>query len=146
MKKIIYTLATLSVIAGMAWVTAPTTLAVNVFEDCDSLDPSSDDYPAVCKDRDENALPGYIRQIISILLFALGLIAVIFIIVAGIMYATSGGNSEQVKKSKDTIMYALIGLVVATLSYALVNFVLGSLEPKDDSETTNTMTGGVEER
>lgn len=65
-----------------------------------------------------------IKQIINILLFLIGAIAVIMIIIGGIRYTTSGGDSSQAKGARDTILYAVIGLVIAIMAYAIVNFVI----------------------
>jgi hypothetical protein len=46
------------------------------------------------------------------------------IIVAGIRYTTSGGDASSVTAAKNTLMYSIIGLVVAILAFAIVNFVL----------------------
>lgn len=67
-----------------------------------------------------------ITKIVNILLFLLGVVAVIAIIVGGIMYAVSSGDAGRAKAAKDTIMYAVIGLIVAILAYAIVNFVISS--------------------
>jgi multisubunit Na+/H+ antiporter MnhB subunit len=56
------------------------------------------------------------------------MIAVIMIVIGGIRYTTSNGDSSQVKSAKDTIMYAVIGLVVAILAYAIVNFILSAFK------------------
>lgn len=66
-----------------------------------------------------------IKNVVNILLVALGMIAVIMIIIGGVRYSTSNGDSSQVKSAKDTIMYAVIGLIVAIMAYAIVNFILG---------------------
>lgn len=68
-----------------------------------------------------------IKNIVNILLYAIGVLSVIMLIVGGIRYATSAGNSSQVTAAKNTIMYALIGLVVAILAIAIVNFVIGGV-------------------
>jgi hypothetical protein len=52
---------------------------------------------------------------------------VIMIIVAGLRYVTSNGDPQTASKAKNTIIYAIIGLVIAILSYAIVNFVLSQL-------------------
>ena len=70
------------------------------------------------------SIPDQIKNIISLLLFVLGVICVIVIIVAGIQYAVAGGDSNQITKAKNSILYAIIGLVVALLAYAIVNFVI----------------------
>ena len=46
------------------------------------------------------------------------------VIIGGIRYAVSGGDENGTRAAKDTILYAIIGLVVALLAYAIVNFVL----------------------
>jgi len=65
-----------------------------------------------------------IKTIVNVMLFILGAIAVIMIIIGGIRYATSNGDASNTKAAKDTILYAVIGLVVAILSYAIVNFIV----------------------
>ena len=71
-------------------------------------------------------LKNKLKQVVNILLFVLGAIAVIVIVIGGIRYATSGGDSGQISAAKNTILYAVVGLVVAILAYAIVNFVLGA--------------------
>ena len=68
-----------------------------------------------------------IKNIINILLFLVGAIAVIMIIIGGLRYVISGGDQGQITGAKNTILYAIIGLVVAVLAYAIVNWVLGAL-------------------
>jgi hypothetical protein len=53
-----------------------------------------------------------------------GIIAVVMIIVGGIKYITSGGDSNNISGAKNAIMYAVIGLVVVALAQIIVNFVL----------------------
>ncbi|USN96555.1 MAG: hypothetical protein H6797_05860 [Candidatus Nomurabacteria bacterium] len=67
-------------------------------------------------------------NIINMILFVLGIVAVIMIIIGGIRYTTSNGDSQQIKSAKDTVLYAVIGLVVAIMAYAIVNFVLARLK------------------
>lgn len=67
-----------------------------------------------------------IKTIVNILLFVLGAIAVIMIVIGGIRYTTSNGDSGNIKSAKDTILYAVVGLVVAIMAYAIVNFVVGA--------------------
>ena len=70
---------------------------------------------------------GLVTTVVNILLWAIGLISVIMIIIGGIRYATSNGDSNAVTAAKNTIMYAIIGIVVAMLAFAIVNFVIGKL-------------------
>lgn len=73
-------------------------------------------------------LPERAKTITNTLLFILGAIAVIMIIIGGIRYVVSGGDSTSITGAKNTILYAVIGLVVAILAYAIVNFVLTTLK------------------
>lgn len=66
-----------------------------------------------------------VKNIINILLYAAGIIAVVVIVVAGIRFVTSEGDSQKTAKARDTIVNAAIGLVLAVLAYAAVNFILG---------------------
>jgi len=72
--------------------------------------------------------PASFGEIISIvtnlLLGIAGSIAVIFIIVGGIQYATSAGDDNRVQSAKNTILNAVIGLVITVMAYAIVNFIL----------------------
>ena len=76
------------------------------------------------------------KTITNVLLFLIGVISVIMIVIGGIKYTTSNGDSNRVTAAKNTIMYAIIGIIVAILAYAVVNFVLTSLAPG----TTTTPT------
>lgn len=69
---------------------------------------------------------GIFTKITNVLLFIIGAISVIMLIIGGIRYVVSGGDSGAVTAAKNTILYAVIGIVVALLAYALVNFVIGS--------------------
>lgn len=62
--------------------------------------------------------------VVNTLLFVIGAISVIMLIIGGIRYTLSGGTAASVTGAKNTIVYALIGLVVAFLAYAIVNWVL----------------------
>jgi hypothetical protein len=69
---------------------------------------------------------GIFRTITNVLLFILGAISVIMIIIGGLRYVISGGNSTAVTAAKNTILYAIVGVIVALLAYAIINFVLTS--------------------
>lgn len=69
---------------------------------------------------------GVFRTITNVLLFLIGAVSVIMLIIGGIRYTVSGGDSSAVTAAKNTILYAIVGIIVALLAYAIVNFVLGS--------------------
>ena len=67
------------------------------------------------------------RDVINIFSWVVGIISVIMVIVGGFQYITSGGDSGKVTNAKNTIMYALIGIVIVALSQIMVQFVLEKL-------------------
>jgi amino acid transporter len=72
--------------------------------------------------------PGNIlAQIINTLLVWAGVIALIFIIFGGFRYILSMGNQESVEKARNTILYAILGLIIVFLSYLIVAYLLGDL-------------------
>ena len=72
---------------------------------------------------------GTFSTITNVLLFIIGAIAVIMIVIGGMRYVLSGGDSNQITAAKNTILYAIIGIIVAILAYAAVNFIIGSFTP-----------------
>lgn len=71
---------------------------------------------------------GIFKTIVNIMLFLVGAIAVIMLIFGGVRYVTSAGAQDQITAAKNTIMYAIIGIIVAVLAFAIVNFVTGGLQ------------------
>ena len=69
---------------------------------------------------------GIFTKIINTALFIIGVLSVIMLIYGGIRYTISAGDSKQVEAAKNTILYAIIGIIVALLAGAIVNFVLSS--------------------
>jgi hypothetical protein len=74
-----------------------------------------------------DSIAALLGSVISLLLFIAGAIAVLVIVVGGIRYITSDGDPSAASKAKNTIIYALVGLVVAVMSYSIVNFVIGRI-------------------
>lgn len=66
-------------------------------------------------------------NIANVLIFLVGAISVIMMILGGLRYVISNGDQKNVTAAKDTILYAVIGLVVALASYAIVNFVINNI-------------------
>ena len=80
---------------------------------------------SLCGATKTDSAPDIIKNVINTILVVLGMITVVMIIIGGIRYTTSNGDASGIKGAKDTILYAIVGLVIAILSYAIVNFVLG---------------------
>lgn len=72
---------------------------------------------------------GIFTTVTNVMLFIVGAISVIMIVIGGFRYVLSGGNSTNVTAAKNTILYAIVGLVVAMLAYAMINFVITSFLP-----------------
>lgn len=70
---------------------------------------------------------GMITKIINVLLFLIAAVSVVMLIIGGFRYIVSQGDSTKVTSAKNTILYAIIGLIIAILAYAIVNFVMGQL-------------------
>ena len=66
------------------------------------------------------------RIVTNVLLFIIGAVSVIMLIIGGFRYVTSQGDQTQVQSAKNTILYSIVGIVVAILAYAAVNFVISS--------------------
>jgi hypothetical protein len=75
-----------------------------------------------------NSLPDIIGTVINVALFIVGTLSVIMLIYGGIKYTTSAGDTAKVTSAKNTIMYSIVGLVVAILAYAIVQFVVVNLK------------------
>jgi lysylphosphatidylglycerol synthetase-like protein (DUF2156 family) len=119
MKNIKKILLLTGLIASFGLTTIPAQVgAVNAFGVCTSSSESD-----VCGAQSDN-VNHYIGIIVNTLLFVVGAVSVVVIIYAGIRYVTSAGDSSRVAGAKNTLLYAVVGLVVAVLAYAIVNFVL----------------------
>lgn len=128
MKKIILGLGVVMVLMA-----APSSgLAVNV------LDPACQDNPnaSICKDNNPQGLNsnsiygpnGILARVATILAIIVGVACVIAIIIGGIRYVLSGGDTQQTANAKNTILYAIIGLVITIAARSILLFVLRRLE------------------
>lgn len=89
---------------------------VMTLADC-NLPASSDNY----------SLMDTITTIINTIVGAVGIIAVAVIVIGGILYATSTGDAAKTKKAQSAILYGIVGLIIAILAFAIVNFILRSI-------------------
>lgn len=77
---------------------------------------------------DENTLTNTIGQLISVLLGFLGVIFLILIIYAGLLWMTAAGNEDKVKKAQGILMSSVIGLIILLSAYAISYFVINNLQ------------------
>lgn len=96
------------------------------------------------KDCGENTgganLTSVLRLVINILTVIAGFLAIVFIIVAGVKYITSGGDSSKLASAKNSLIYAIIGLIIVALSQFMVRFVLAKSSEATQSTTTTAPT------
>jgi hypothetical protein len=104
--------------------TLPASAAVDAFPTCNPGDTS-----VVCKATEDKLFgAGSLwNNILETFTFIIGGISVLVIIVGGIRYITSGGDQAGITAAKNTILYAVIGLVVAMLAYSIVHFVISNI-------------------
>ena len=81
----------------------------------------------VCKARNTDNVFSILKSVINILLTVVGIVAVILIIVGGLRYITSAGDQSQITGAKNTILYAVIGLIIAAMAFAIVNYVITNI-------------------
>ncbi|SRR6266496_5821743 len=67
---------------------------------------------------------GTFKSVGNIIIFLTGAIAVLMIIIGGVRYTLSNGDQGAITSAKNTILYAVVGLIVSVAAYAIVNFVL----------------------
>lgn len=124
-KRIIMLAAGFSLIVGVA---SPVMVSASVFDGsktavCEGVALQED---ATCASivegkKDPNAI---IKLSLSIFSAIVGVISVVVIIIAGVKYITSSGDSSKVAQAKDTLLYAVIGLVVVMLAQVIVRLVI----------------------
>ena len=75
----------------------------------------------------DNSFAITFKNVLNWIFGIIGIVAVVMIIIGGFNMMTSSGDPGKVKKGKDTILYGIIGLVIALLAFAIVNFVINGI-------------------
>ncbi len=128
MKRIVRIILPILLIAGfLTFLVVPEVSAITLREGAEAA--RCDGCPA-----DLFGDTGAFKQVTNTILYIVGIIAVIMLIIGGIKYVISGGDSKKVTDAKNTILYAIIGLIIAFLSYAIVNFVISALPSSEDEK------------
>ena len=73
----------------------------------------------------ENTITDLAQDIIDVLSLIVGIVSVVMIIIGGLRYITSSGDSANVTNAKNTILYAIVGLVIVLFAQTIVRFVVG---------------------
>lgn len=79
---------------------------------------------STCDPEAEKKVQSTVVKAIDMFATIIGIIAVVMMLIAGVRYVTSQGESSAINGAKNTIIYAIVGLVVAVLAKAIVQFVL----------------------
>ncbi|MBA3758808.1 hypothetical protein H0X10_04250 [Candidatus Saccharibacteria bacterium] len=134
-KSIIIAMLLFVSLATPLVVATPAHAAVDPFEDI-CLDENGQPITAVeettvcSSDREKNPISGndgVILGVVRLLSYVIGVASVIMIIIGGLKYITANGDGTSIASAKNTVLYALIGVVVFLLSQIIVIFVLSRL-------------------
>ena len=113
-------IATVSVVSYMAPVTAQ-----------DLGDAACEGITAIggtCEEASSNnSVANLLKQITNILLFLVGAVSAIMIIVGGLRFIFSNGDAQQAANARNTVLYSVVGVVVAASAYGIINFVVSRI-------------------
>lgn len=132
MKKLTSLLASLSIVFSFAFASAPLAMAVSTQPDIiNNLCAGANlQVGTNCKTGGNNSaqkISDIAHLIINTLSLVVGVVAVFMIIVGGLRYVTSGGSDTSVTGAKNTILYAVIGLIIVAMAQFIVRFILNRL-------------------
>lgn len=113
-----YLLASLVSVGLIAVFTAPAQ-AIDIYQGC-----SGNSDTAVCQASGTDDAQKITMNIVSVILWLISAIAVIVIVIAGLKYITANGDAAKIASAKNTLLYAVIGLLVAMFAQAIVLFVV----------------------
>lgn len=126
MKRFLSKVILLSLLLAM-WVPASVASAQNLNQACD-IDAKS----ALCKENKVgggNRIYGLLRSVANLVSLVAGVAGVVMIMIGGFRYIRGSGDPNALGEARNTILYALIGLVVAATAQILIAFVLNRLSP-----------------
>lgn len=131
MSKIKSFILSFVVLMGLVFITSSNIYAADVFKEvCTNSNGVNVNSSTVCKSKNignDNPLfgpQGVLTSAIKLVSFIVGVVAVIMIIVGGFKLVTSGSNPQDVTKARETIIYALVGLIIAAMAQLIVQFFL----------------------
>ena len=128
MKRLKVFLASLAIAAGLLIPAAPALAATDPFGDACKMGGAG--ASSACDADGSNPLTGpngTLTKVTRLIAYITGVAAIILMVVAGIMYVTSDGDAVKVNSAKNTLIYALVGLVIVCCAPGIVVFVLFKL-------------------
>lgn len=126
MKKLSTIIATLALLIGIAAPLAVATPALASNESALCEGSGGTWANGKCTSKDGRTVTGTLKQLTDVLIFLIGAIAVIMIIIGGLRYVTSAGDQSALTSAKNTILYSIVGLIVAFMAYAIVQFIFAT--------------------
>lgn len=132
-------LVTLAVVSlGLVAVfTAPTTYAASKDDICQGI--ASATTTGSCTDPEGPSVESTLSLVINILSIIIGIVSVLMIMFGGFRYITSAGDSNGISSAKNTIIYAIVGLIIAFFAQVIVQFVLNKATESPEPETSMLM-------
>ena len=73
-------------------------------------------------------VPGILKAVVNALIFIIGAVSVIMIVVGGLRFVLSNGDAKAAEAGRQTVLYAIIGVILAIASYAIVQFVITNVK------------------
>ena len=126
MKQIFLSLAILTVsLFTLSALTPSFAFATAQTDICSGVGGTSPD--GTCTTSSGLTVMGVVKTIVSVLSWVIGVVAVIMVMISGFKYITSGGDSNGVSSAKNTLIYAIVGLIIVALAQFLVHFVLNNI-------------------
>ncbi len=122
-NKILWTLGFCATIVGFTFYLSTPAQAIVLADEC----PEGSQSKVCAASNPNDEIGAILGTITNVLFFIIGALAVIMIIYSGIRYTTSAGNPAGVTAAKNSLIYSVVGLVVAILAYAIVKYIVTSL-------------------
>jgi hypothetical protein len=91
-----------------------------------------------CREDSSETFSAVMRRVINVFSILVGAVSVIMIIVGGFRYIISGGDSAGVSGAKNTILYAIVGLVIVLFAQVIVRFIIANLSTAPVTQTPTT--------
>jgi ABC-type Fe3+ transport system permease subunit len=121
MKRILQKLVPVLAVLALLFVAAPQLHAQNTVAVCRGVAAAGG---SCSEDGAETTVNDIIGLVVNILSIVVGIVAVVMIIIAGFKYITSSGDASNVQSAKNTILYAIVGLVIVAMAQMITGFVL----------------------
>jgi len=127
-KRLKHLALTLLIVLSGGLAVAPLTASAASFKGdaCAAVNVLNNSKSTTCSSNGESALSRILKLVLNVLSFLVGITAIIMIIIGGFKFITSNGDSNNISAARNTILYAVIGLIIVAAAQVMVHFVLAS--------------------